>query len=304
MPITLIDIAKMNAADGTVGLIDETTLACPEVRLAHARTIKGTQYKTLVRTGLPAVAFRKANEGVTIDKSAYENRLIECFIFNARWEADKAVCQGSEDGPEAVLALEAGGQMEATFQHCASQFYYGTANDANGFPGLIAAYDATNMVVDAGGTTANTGSSVWAVKFGPTHVQWVWGGDGATLDPSDVTEERVTDGSGNPYTAYCQEILTHVGLQVANINSIGRIKKLTADSGKGLTDDLIYSMFSKFPAGIKPDMLLMSRRSLEQLRSSRTATNATGAPAPTPTEVENVPIQVTDAIVDTEALTL
>jgi hypothetical protein len=48
----------------------------------------------------------------------------------------------------------------------------------------------------------------------------------------------------------------------------------------------------------------MSRRSLFQLQSSRTATNATGAPAPIPVESHNIPIAVTDSIVDTEKLTL
>jgi len=41
---------------------------------------------------------------------------------------------------------------------------------------------------------------------------------------------------------------------------------------------------------------------LKQLRDSRTATNVTGAPAPRPTEVEGIPIIVTDAIVNTEAV--
>jgi len=159
------------------------------------------------------------------------------------------------------------------------------------------------MVVDAGGTTANTGSSVWAVRFGPREVTWVYGNDG-DLALSDVTEERVTDGSGNPFTAYCQEILARPGLQVASVYSIGRIKKLTEDSGKGLTDDLISTLLSKFPVGKRPDVLFMTRRSLRQLQQSRTATNATGAPAPIPAESFGVPIQVTDAVVDTEALTL
>jgi len=46
----------------------------------------------------------------------------------------------------------------------------------------------------------------------------------------------------------------------------------------------------------------MNRRSLKQLQVSRTATNATGAPAPFPQESFGVPIIVTDAILSTEAL--
>jgi hypothetical protein len=46
----------------------------------------------------------------------------------------------------------------------------------------------------------------------------------------------------------------------------------------------------------------MSYRSLRQLRDSRTATNAVGAPAPTPTDVDGIPIYPTLGITDTEAL--
>ena len=78
--------------------------------------------------------------------------------------------------------------------------------------------------------------------------------------------------------------------------------ELTADTGKGLTDLLIADLLSRFPASRPPTELVMNRRSLMQLQKSRTATNATGAPAPIPTESFGVPIIVTDQISSTEAL--
>lgn len=305
MPMpTLLDIAKRNGTDAVVGLIDETTKAHPEILVGAARTIKGLNYKTRVRTALPTVGFRNANEGNAAGKSTIENRLVEVFIMNPRWECDKAVADSAEDGPEVYIAEEGVATVEASMITLANQFYYGINADPNkGFPGLISAIDTANMVVDAGGTTASTGSSCWAVKFGPQDVQWVWGLNGS-LAMSEVTTARLTDINGNPFTGYVQELLARPGLQVGQRWSVGRIKKLTEDVGKGLTDALIGSLLAKFPVGRGPDALFMSRRSLEQLRKSRTATNATGAPAPTPTEAFGVPIQVTDAIVDTEALTL
>lgn len=148
---------------------------------------------------------------------------------------------------------------------------------------------ATRAVVDT--VIAN----VWALRFGPKHVTWVYG-NGGSLELSDVAEQRILDANNNPFTAYVQELLAYPGLQVASLYSIGRIKKLTADSGKGLTNDLVAELLSKFPVGVRPDVFLMSRRSLRQLQDSRTATNATGAPAPFPTEAFGVPIAPTDAI--------
>ena len=83
---TLLDIAKANGSDGVVGLIDEATKAHPELTLVAARTIKGLNYKTLVRTANPTVGFRNANEGTAATKGTYENRLVETYNLNPRWE--------------------------------------------------------------------------------------------------------------------------------------------------------------------------------------------------------------------------
>jgi hypothetical protein len=304
---TLLDIAKANGSDAVVGLIEEGSKAHPEILLAPARTIKGLNYKTLIRTAVPTgSSFRAANEGVAASKSTFVNRLIEAYIFNRRWECDKAIADAYEDGAAAYIALEGAAQMEGGMQDLASQFYYGvgTGGQAKGFPGLLAAYDATNMVVDAAGTTDSVCSSVWAVKFGPKEVQWVWG-LGGQLALSDVREESILDAAGTGrFTAYIQEILARPGLQVGSTYSIARLKKLTTDSGKGLTDKLLADLLGKFPVGTRPDVFFMSRRSLMQLQNSRTATNATGAPAPIPAESFGVPIAPTDAILNTETLTL
>lgn len=298
--LTLLEIAKKNGSDKVVGLIEEVVNVFPELQIGAARTIKGQNYKTLVRTGLPTVGFRNANEGVASTVSTYENRLVETFILNTKWNCDKAVADSNEDGPENSMFMEGVGQLQAAFRTVAKQFYYGrTTGDAKGHPGLIDSI-ASAMTVDATGSTADTGSSVWLVKFGMQDVQWVWGENGS-LDLSDIRIGDITQGSGT-YTAYIQEILSYVGVQVGSTNSIARIKNLTAQAGKGLTDSLIFDALETFPSGVRPDAIFMSRRSRGQLRKSRTATNATGAPAPIPTEVDGIPVYATDAILNTEAI--
>jgi hypothetical protein len=302
---TLMDIAIANGSDQLTGLIEDVIKAHPELDMGAARTIKGIQYKTLVRTALPVTGFRAANKGTQTQKSRWENRMFEAMILNPQWEADCAVADRHEDGAEAFIALEASGQMESSIQTVCQQFYYGagTNGDSLGFPGLIQSVDTTNMVVDAGGTTDNIASSCWAVRFGPKSVQWLWGNNG-NLGLSELMKVRVTDSDGNPYTAYRQEILAYPGLQFGEVFAAGRIKKLTTDSGKGLTDALLSQLLEKFPAGRPPDAFFVSRRSLGQLQRSRTATNATGTPAPRPTDYEGIPILPTDAILNTETLAL
>lgn len=313
--MTLLDIARANGSDAIVGLIDETTKAHPEIQAVPARTISGTSYKTWVRTSLPTSAFRNANTGSANIKSIYENRVVETFILNPRWLADKAVADRYEDGAAAYLAYEGQAIVEASMQTLAKQFYYGRSNggDTAGHPGLIDAYDATNMAVDAGGTTATTGSSVWAVKFGPQWTQWVYGANGM-LSMSDVSLYPALDVNNNEFTAYRQELLAYPGLQVGSIRGVGRIKKLTADVGKTLTDVLLSQLIAKFQVGVIPDAIFMSRRSRQQLQASRTVTlfgsgnvkpgGGLATLAPLPTEYDGIPIKVTDAILDTESLTM
>lgn len=297
---TLLDIAKANGADKAVGLIDEASRVYPEVERFASRTIKGLNYKTLVRTGNPTASFRSANDGTDAVKGTYEERLVETFLLNPRWECDKAVADAYEDGPEAFIAMEATGVVNAAFKTVAQQVYYGTTLDAKGFPGLNASVLAS-MIVDAGGTTASTGSSVWALTLGPKGVQFVIGLNGS-MEVSDPIVETITGANSKLLKGYTADLLVRIGLQVGNLNGVAKIKNLTADAGKGLTDALLADLIAKFPVGYKPDILLMSRRSRAQLKKSRTATNPTGQPAPTPEEYEGIPILATDSLLDTEAL--
>ena len=339
--ITLLDIVKAQGADAEVGLVEETILGIPEISgkvfvagvevalpgVAAARTIKGLQYKTLIRTKLPRVGFVNVGGTSPQTKSSYENRLVETYCMNPNWGGPKTILDKSEDGAQVHMALEAAGHTTGAFQTCGRCFYYGqdvtavtlpdgdagTLGDAKGFPGLLDVYDATNMVVDAGGVTANTGSSVWFVKFGPRYVSWVYGANGQ-FQLSDVTLRPFFSGTDEG-TKYHQELFCYPGLQVSSSMCVARIKKLTADAGHTLTDDMIGAAVAKFRLAFQPDVIFMSRRSREQLRSSRIAiwtansgskrgAGTSGINVPTPSEWEGIPIAVTESILDVEPLTL
>jgi hypothetical protein len=321
--LTLLDIAKMNGADAIAGLIDETIRSTPEltgvtldgVRLPFvgaSRPIKGLQYKTLVRTALPVVGFRGANQGTPVSKSTWANRVYETFIFNPPIEMDVRVAESDEDGPAACIAKEASGIWEASVQTVCKQFYYGNAastwaplNDSLGFPGLMQVYDTVNMQVDATGTTQGVAASgtistsVWGVRYGVKDVQWIFG-NGGEMRLTDVIEYPKQDSSGNPYMAYHQEIVARIGLQMGRSWTVGRIKNVTSDAGKGLDDALMGRLLTKFRAGFAPHVFFMTKEAREQLRASRTAVNPTGLPAPIPQEFEGIPILATESISNTE----
>lgn len=313
--MNLLDIAALNGRDMVAGLIEEVMTAAPEVMALPARTIKGVSYKTTRRTSLPSVGFHAAGASLTASKSAFADYLTTCAYLGGLVQLPKSIAQASEDGTDMLKAIEAEGVMEQALKDVGKQLFYGPSNttygsDADGFPGLLDGYDSTNMVVDAGGTTATTGSSVWIVGTGVKSNQLVVGMEGEM----ELSEWRVETVSGVP--SHVADLTAYVGLQMANPNNtIVRVKKLTEDSGKGLTDALLAKALALFPIGVQPTHIFMSRRSRRQLQTARTVTlfgngtrgsvgTATGLVAPTPTEFEGVPIIATDSLSNVEALTL
>lgn len=311
---TLLDLAKLSGNDPVVGLIEENRTVVPELDVIPGRTIKGTTYKVGVRDAFPGVGFRLANEGATYTKSTFLNRLFQTYILSGNIRVDCAVATAFEDGPQAWMAIEAAGIMRQAMIELGKQIFYGLSEDAKGFPGLQAVHTSYSALlgtdkleVDAGGTTASTGSSVYGVKFGPQDVQLIFG-SGTTFDMGEWMSQMVNDGvAGQDYKAYVNSLTAWVGLQVGSKYSVGRLKDATADSTKGVTDAKLAELLSLFPTGSVPDVWFMSRRSRYQLQASRTATSNTsgnsGKPmGPLPTESNGIPIVVTDSITNTEAL--
>lgn len=311
--LTTLDLAKINGSDIGVGLIEENLNAAPEIEALPARTISGTSFKTLTRTAYPVTSFRNLNEGVEPTKSTYVNKTFETFYYDGQMEVDVAVARGDEQGEDHALTIEADGHGRAYMLLAGKQVWYGvgTGGDAKGFPGAVQIVDSS-LVVDAAGTTADTGSSVYAICAAPKFMELIYG-RGGVLSVGQWRTQTITR-SSKEMTAWKNSLEGYVGCAWYSKHAVARIKKLTADSGKGLTDALLADLFSKFPIGIKPTHLFMSRRSRKQLQAARTVVlngNGTTKPggnqstiAPVPTEYDGVPIVATDSILDTEALTL
>ena len=307
----LLDIAKLNGSDTIVGLIEETLTYAPEVQILPARTIRGTSYKVVSRTSYPGVGFRAANEGSTPTKSSFENQLIECYILSGAVQADIAVARAYEDGEQAWKDVEAVGVMRQALIELGSQVIYGTSVDSKGFPGLQAIHTAFNagLVVDAGGTTGGTASSVYGINTDTQGVQLVFG-SGTTFELGEWRIENV--GTDTVYPAHVANLTAWVGMQVGSKYSVGRLKDATADSGAGVTDAKLAELLSKYPVGYRPNYWLMNRRSAYQLQVTRSASSvqngvktSSGSEifAPLPTESNGIPIVITDSILNDEALT-
>jgi hypothetical protein len=265
----------------------------------------GVVHKQSVLSQLPVTGFRSENGGRDFDHSVDRIDTVDLKILDWSWAVDKAVADSSRlaGGREQYIAREGLRHVQSAMFNLENQWINGTGFNAAGFNGLA---DSSNlgsisddMVVDAGGSAVGATSSVYMIRRNSAECGMVYKGDGA-VELGETVVQNFIDGSGKNYPAYYTPACGWFAGFFGSLFSVVRIVNL--DASNGLTDDLIYQALERFPAGHSPDMCIMNRKSQFDLRASRTATNATGAPAPLVDNVAGVPVITTDAITHAEAV--
>jgi len=271
----------------------------------------GTQHKYVRQTVASASAFRAVNTGLAKTYSQDEQVTDTLKYLDGSFYVDVAIADAYKDGPEAYIQKELMRTMRQRMFGLEQQVLLGVNADANGFVGLMDDTQldaiADTMVVapaNPGASSANT--SVYMIRHGDEDCSVVLGNNGEIVVGDTVTQLVYQDptANANSYAAYYTPVGAYAGFQLGGAYSAARlcnVNTATATATNALTDDDIYGALSLFPAGRQPNAIVMNRTALRLLRNSRTAVNATGAPAPRPTEVEGIPIIVTDAITSAEA---
>lgn len=274
-------------------------------RLPVVSSSNGDTHKYVKETGAPVVGFRAENAGRDLDHSEDTVVTVTLKILDFSWRVDKAVAdRWRKGGAQALIEREGRRHLRSAFFEAEQQYIQGVNNDASGFVGFQDSTQldalADTMTYNGGGTGGGSVyTSVYAVREGEDDVAGVMI-DGSPIELGETTVIDVLDGSSQHYPAYYTPGTAWIGMQIGSARSVGRICNLDTGSNK-LTDAKMYGLLEAFPVGRQPTVWLMNRQSLEQLRSSRTATNQTGAPAPRPTEVAGIPIVAVESITSTEA---
>ncbi len=308
--LTALDICKLNAADDMTLLIEKNKNVTPEFTLLPAFDIAGTGFETCIRTGYPSGAFTTLGGGVTPGGSTFDKVKIQCYPYKNPIQVRDDLAKTHRKGLDYALSLQASGAVKGGIELICKALYYGARSFGGGamaFPGLIDLYDATNKFVDAGGTTAGTGSSAWFVKVGDMedgNLSMVFGNNRGFSLREWILQQMVVGPTTEVADVHTNQISCAVGAQLADLDAVVRIGKLTEDAGKGMTDSLAYRALEKFPTNMKPDFVLMTKRSVRQLRDSRTNDKGGDSQAPWPTDVAGIRIVETDSILNTEALSL
>ena len=277
----------------------------PVVQAAFAvPASNGTQHKFLKQTYAATSTFRKINTGVTNTASRFEDVTVNLEHFDPSYTRDVAIASGYKGGLSAYIQRETGKAIRAAMYGVEQAvFNFDQATQFIGLPYMNDYADTdVGQIVDAGGAG---GKSVWLIRWAEDGVALVAGNEGRIdmiwNDDAPTIVQVIDAGGTNVYSAYRVTLGGWLGLQVGSLYDVVRIANLDATSDDLLTDTLIESALSKFPAGHTPNMIVMNRTARSELWSQRTATNPTGAPALIPTEAFGIPIVISETLGTSEA---
>jgi len=272
--------------------------------LAIPASTGGTQHKYIRRSHAAGTAFRKIGLGVTNASERFDDIALNLEYFDPSFTRDVAAAKGYRKGLSEYIKKETLAALKAGFANVERAVF---SNVAGGFNGLLqfsdyVIDDSATQIINKGGSNGAS-RSVWLLRWAEDGVAMIAGNDGRVdmeWDDDSPTIVQVS-ASGGVYSAYRVTLGGWLGLQVGSTYDVVRICGLDGEAGKKLTDDIIADGISRFASARQPNMIVMNRTSLKELRESRTATNPTGAPAPFPTEAFGIPIVSTDLLPSNEA---
>ena len=286
-----------------------------------------TGHRTTVRTGLPAVAWRKLNYGVPQSKSTTVTVDDACGMLEAFGQVDKDLAE--LNGNTAAFRLsESVAFLEAMNQTMATTLFYGDSEqNPERFLGLSPRYSqisgATNgqNVLSAGSVTGGDGTSIWLVAWGDNTVHGIYPkGSQAGLQHEDLGLETVTDAVGGKYRAYLDRYQWKCGLALRDWRYVVRlanidVSALVADTA-GTTVRIIEGMsrmVDRIPqyGGVRP-VFYMNRTVFSMLRihalnrssnalALEAAMDQFGNPIRGAMSFMGIPIRRVDAILNNEA---
>ena len=303
----LVQFNDQNLADLDVSdLLDDA----PLLQVLHAQAASnGTLHKYLKQTTASSASYRAALDGATKTASADTLVTVTLKILDGSFDTDVALADAYKGGRDAWLQMELMRTMKQVFAEAEAQVIYGTGNDSSGPAGLVdnAQLDALadDMVVNAGGSNADTQTSCFVLRHGQDDVSFILGNDGNIVVEDEPTIIQKAGSGSGVFPALYVPVTGYSALQIGGARSAARIANIECSdltATDAFTDDDLAAAVSLFPGARGPNVIVMNRNAQRLLRQSRTATNPTGAPAPFPTEAFGIPIVVTDQIVSTEAV--
>lgn len=172
--LTMADVAK--GKDKRIGDVAEVLVQENPMLMDIPYTVmnEGTIHKESIRSSLPSVYYRKANQAIPAGKSTIEERSFQAAHFESKSQIDAAVAKrGGMDRIAYNRWNQAQGHIQAMGLEHASLLVYGSPYDSHlKSPGLSDIYCTTNtgeetskQVVSGGGSGSDL-TSIWRIHWG------------------------------------------------------------------------------------------------------------------------------------------
>ncbi len=232
---TLSDVVSRANADGRIDpdiveMLKETNEMLEDMTMLEANGV--TEHVTTVRTGLPAVTWRKLNYGIKPSKSKTKKVKDSLGSLEALATVDKALVD-LNGNTESFRMSEESAFIEAMTQEMQNTVIYGdTGTDPEKFMGLQSRFNDKNAetaknIIDAGGTTNGKLASMYLVCWGPKSAFGFFPkGTVAGLEMRDLGEEPAYDEDGGEYRALKTHYKWNLGLCVRDWRYIVRIANI------------------------------------------------------------------------------
>lgn len=260
--VTLADVAK--SKDKKIGKVAEVLMNQNHMLkdIPYMEMNEGTIHKEDIRSALPDVYYRKANQPIPASKSTIEERTFTAAHFESKSQLDKAVAQrGGMDRVAYNRWNQAQGHLQAQANELADLMIYGSPSTANRktaglfdiYSTLSASEETSKQIINAGGSGSDN-CSILKVHWGERSIFGVYPkGTQAGLQRIDhsaggkLVQIHGTDENGNPGTfwGYEEEFMTDHGLVVKDYRQAARICNIDiSDLKAGTGADLIDLMIS------------------------------------------------------------
>lgn len=231
--LTLADWAKRQDPDGKTAKIVELLSQTNEMHedMLYVEGNLATGHQITQRTGLPAVAYRKMNQGVPPSKSKTAQITESTAMLEGIMEVDKDEAElGGNVG--SFLESESTAFAESMNQQAQETLIYGSSTTPEQYVGLAERYSDLNApngqnILDAGGTGSNN-CSIYLIGWGANEICGIFPkGSMAGVEMNDLGVDWAQDDDGNRYRAYQSQWKLKSGLcvkdwrfgvRIANIN--------------------------------------------------------------------------------------
>lgn len=252
--LTWADLVTKQDADGKIGMVAEILNKhnCIMKDGSFITCNKGTEHETLVRAGLPSVAWMNVGGYATPSKSATRSQKFVTGFARSISQVPQDILDLADD-EAAVRLSEAGPHLESMAQEFEGMFFNGnTGNNPKGFDGMAAYYNAlpvstnnaSNQVITAGGSGSDN-TSIWLVRHGEQQTSLLVPKNiPAGVQREDKGQQRDDNGTGG--IRYVQEELftLHSGVSIKDYRANARVCNIDVSDAAANSVDIMEYMVS------------------------------------------------------------